>query len=167
MVYRLKEFEENLPAMLYEIYFFKVNLTQKDIYSIKNTLRRYSKKYLYASYLLVVSNTDSSHCAQREIKIKGKRGRPKTLVFGNKIPTHIHLCIIGNEKHSAYKFGKNLINAFNKRFKSNICMLIATDKGKWAKNFINYSLKQANSVSKNGIFNKILERRNAIKSEYF
>ena len=167
MVYRLKEFEEKLPAMLYAINLFKINLTEKDIFSIKNTLRRYCKKYPYVSYLLVVSNTDSKYCTQREIRIKGKRGRPKTIILGNKIPTHIHLSIMGNKTHSAYKYVKEIIKAFNKRFNGNICSFCSKGKDEHAKNFIDYSLRQANSVSKNGIFNKILETKKSIYSEYF
>lgn len=167
MVYRLKDFEEDLPAYLYSIYLFKTNLTQQDIYSIKNTLRRYSKRHPYVSYLLVVSNTDSNYCKQREIKIKGKRGRPSTVVIGNKIDTHIHLAIMGNERHSAYKCACDLTKAFNKRFKGNVCNYVGKGKGEKAKNFINYSLKQANSVSKNGIFNEILKKQKPIVSDYF
>lgn len=153
--------------MLYAIYFYKVNLTQKDIYSIENTLRRYSGKYPHVSYLLTISNTDSSHCAQRDIKIKGKKGRPKSVVLGHKVPTHVHLCVIGNEECSAYKCIRALIKAFNKRFKAKICSFSSKGKCQWAKNFIDYSLRQANSVSKNGIFNEILEKKNITKSKYF
>ncbi len=166
MVYRLKEFEEHLPAYLYAIYLFKTKLLKRDIYAIQNALKRYSKKYPHISYLLVVSNTDSSHCLQRELKIKGKKGRPRTVVFGNKIDTHIHLAIIGNEQKSAYRCAKDLKKALNKHFKGNICIYEGYGKGQKAKNFINYSLKQANSVNKNGIFNEILEKQKAIDTNY-
>lgn len=166
MVYRLKYFEENLPAYLYAIYLFKTKLSKQDIYSIQNTLRRYSKKYPHISYLLVVSNTDSNHCLQREIRIKGKKGRPATLVFGNKVDIHIHLSIIGNKEKSAYKCVKDLKKAFNKHFKGKVCSYEGWGKGQKAKNFIDYSLKQANSVNKNGIFNEILEKERALDTIY-
>ena len=166
MVYRLKEFEEKLPGYLYAIYLFKTKLSKQDIYAIQNALRRYSKKYPHISYLLVVSNTDSNHCLQRELKIKGKKGRPKTLVFGNKVDTHIHLSILGNEKKSAYRCVKDLKNAINKHFNENICIYAGWGKSQKAKNFINYSLKQANSINKSGIFNEILEKQKALDTIY-
>ncbi len=166
MVYRLKDFEEKLPACLYVIYLFKTKLLKKDIYSIQNALKRYSKKYPHISYLLVVSNTDSNHCLQRELKIKRKRGKPKTLVFGNKIDTHIHLSIIGNKRKSAYKCVEDLKKTINKHFGKKICSYCSYGKSQKAKNFINYSLKQANSINKNGIFNEILEKQHAIDTIY-
>ncbi len=166
MIYRLKEFEAKLPACLYVICLFKTKLSKQDIYAIQNALRRYNKKYPHISYLLTVSNTDSSHCLQRELKIKGKKGRPQTLVFGNKVDTHIHLSIIGDEKKSAYKCVKDLKSAINKHFKGNICSYSSWGKSQKAKNFINYSLKQANSINKSGIFNEILEKQRAIDTIY-
>ncbi len=145
---------------------FKKKLSKQDIYAIQNALRRYNKKYPHISYLLVVSNTDSNHCLQRELKIRGKKGKPKTLVFGNKIDTHIHLSIIGNKKKSAYKCVKDLKNAINKHFKKNTCTYCSWGKSQKAKNFIDYSLKQANSINKSGIFNEILEKKKAIDTIY-
>ncbi len=166
MAYKLKEFKDKLPATLYALYLFKVELTKQDIYSIKNTLERYNEKYPYVSYLLAISNTDSNHCLQREIR-KHTRGRPKTVVIGNKVPIHIHLSVLGDEKYSAYKYLKDVQKAINKRFKQNICLFCSKRKSDEAKNFINYSLKQASSIRKSGIFNKILEKKNTLKSEYF
>lgn len=166
MAYELKEFEDKLPATLYAIYLYKVELTKQDIDSIKNTLERYNRKYPYVSYLLTISNTDSRYCLQREIR-KHKRGRPKTVVIGNKVSIHIHLSVLGDEKHSAYKYLKDVQKAINKRFKRNICSFYSKQKSDAAKNFIRYSLKQASSIRKSGIFNEILEKKNTLKSEYF
>lgn len=166
MAYKLKEFEDKLPATLYALYLFKVELTKQDIYSIENTLERYNKKYPYISYLLAISNTDSDHCLQREIK-KHTRGRPKTVVIGNKIPIHIHLSVLGNEEHSAYKYLKDVQKAINKRFNRKICSFYSKGKSDAAKNFINYSLKQASYIRKSGTFNEIIEKKDTVKSEYF
>ncbi len=166
MAYKLKQFKDKLPATLYAVYLYKVELTKQDIYSIKNILERYSEKYPYVSYLLTISNTDSSHCSQREIR-KHTRGRPKTVVIGNKIPIHIHLSVLGDNTRSAYKYLKDIQKAINKRFKQNICSFYSKGKSNEAKNFIMYSLKQASSIRKSKIFNEILETKRALKSEYF
>lgn len=169
MAYKIKTkyFKEKLPATLYAIYLYKVKITEQDIYSIKNTLERYSKKYPHISYLLTISNTDSKYCLQRELKIKNRRGRPPTIVIGNKIPLHIHLSILGNENHSAYKCVKDIKRALNKRFNQNICSFYCKGKSQKAMIFINYSLKQASSLRKSGIFNEILEKKSNIKTDYF
>lgn len=165
MIYRVKKSLSELPATLYAVNLYKVGLTKQDIYSIENTLERYNKKYPYVSYLLAISNTDSKHCAQREIKKKHTKGRPKTVVLGSKAPRHIHLSVIGDKEHSAYRYLEDIKKAINKRFKANVCSYSSKLGTERSKNFINYSLRQAFSIRKSGIFNEILESKRALKSD--
>ena len=163
---RLKKFSENLPAILYAVYILKTNLTNQDIYAIQNKLRQVKEKYPYVSYLLAISNTDSKYCIRRKVREKGKKGRPKEVVLGNKIGKHVHLSVLGDESHSAYKCIKDMQKTFNRRFGKGKCIFYSKGNNKRAKNFINYSLKQANHYNKDGIFNFILEKCNVIETEY-
>ncbi len=163
----LKKLSQDLPAVLYAIYFFKQSkLTINDIESINNKLRRCRKKYPYISYLLTISNTESNHCVKRKIKTKKRRDRPPIRVIGKKTYLHVHLAVIGDKEHSAYKCVKEIKEMFNKRCQCNCCNFYSKGRKQHAKNFINYILKQSLSVRKNGIFNEILEKRNTIETNY-
>lgn len=164
--YRVKNNFEEFPGTLYSISLYKTALTPNDIESIRNKLKRCKNKYPYISYLLVTSNTDSKYCVRRKLRSKNKRGRPKEVVLGNKIETHIHLSIVGDVKHSAFKCVKEIKETINKRFGKSICGHSSKGRKTWAKNFVNYSLRQANSINKSGIFNEILEKRNVIETHY-
>lgn len=162
----LKNFKADLSAILYSVYLFRKNLTKHEIISIQNTLRRYNKKYPYVSYLLTVSNTDSKYCVRRTVKTKSQRGRPVEVVIGKKIPMHIHLSVIGDENHSAYKYLVDIQKAFEKRFGEKCCMFVSKGRKENAKNFIRYSLKQASMYRKSGIFNEILEKEKVLETNY-
>lgn len=166
MIYKLIETNNGLPACVYAIYFFDVKFSEQDIISVKNTLRRYKKKYPFIGYLLAVSNTDSKHCLKREIRLKGHIGRPPTVVLGNKIQTHLHLLIIGDNNHSAYTATKKIVKALNKRFHGKIAMR-NKGKGKHAKNIIKYSLKQSNETWRTGVFKEIIKKDKGIASVKF
>lgn len=159
--YKLKSMDICLPSILYAFYFFKIEMSKQDIYCIENILNKCQKKFPYVSYLFVVSNTDSKYCVRRKIIFKGEKGKPTTIVIGKKINTHIHLAILGNEKQSAYKFTKALQNEVNK--KGIKCMAYSKGMSKHAKYFINYILKQANTVRKTNKFNDLLEEKEIIK----
>lgn len=94
------------------------------------------------------------------------KGRPPTVVLGNKIKTHIHLLVIGSKNHSAYSVVKEIVTTLNKRFDKK-CSFRGIGKSKHAKNFISYSLKQSNSILKNGLFNELVEKRKNISTQRF
>lgn len=154
--YKLKNMDTCLLSILYAIYIFKTNLSVREIYFVENLLNKYQKKFPYASYLLVVSNTDSKYCVRRKIIFKKERGRPVTVVIGRKINTHIHLAIMGDGNKSAYKFVKALIKELKKHGIG--CMAISKGMHIHSKHFINYMLKQANTVRKSNKFNDLLEK---------
>lgn len=166
MIYKLTKTRNNLPACVYSIYFFDIKFSNQDIISVKNTLRRYRKKYPHIGYLLTISNTDSNHCLKREIRIKGQRGRPPTVVLGNKIQTHLHLSIIGDNNRSAYLPTTKIVKALNKRFEGKVAMR-CLGKGTHAKNFIEYSLKQSNETWRTGLFKTITKKYKGIESLEF
>lgn len=159
--YKLKNMDTCLPSIVYAIYIFKTKLSIQEIYFIENLLNKYQKKFPYASYLLVVSNTDSKYCARRKIIYKGEKGRPTTVVIGKKVDTHIHLALMGDENNSAYKFVKALISELKKRKIE--CMAIPKGMHIHSKYFINYMLKQANIVRKSNKFNDLLEKKEVVK----
>ncbi len=165
--YVLKDTDNDLIATVYGIYLFQTNLSDNDIYSIQNTLKRYKEKYPYVSYLLVVSDTDHKGCVRRQIKLDQGRGRYKTIVIGKKIERHIHLAVIGDENNSARECAEEIKEAFNKRFKGKKCIFCSKGKSTHAKNFINYCLRQANQVNKSGIFNQLLVKKEIPKIDYF
>lgn len=162
--WQIKETKADLPASVYAIYFFKTPINKRDIESVKNTLRRYRKKYPYISYLFTLSNTDSKYCVKRAVRIKKQKGKPPIIVLGNKIAPHIHLSIMGDNNHSAYWAVKEIVKTLNKRFYGN-CSFRGMGRKKHAKNFISYSLKQANSILKSGLFNVLLEKRKVISTQ--
>ena len=165
---KVKESVIQLPATLYGLYVHKTgnHLTIKDIYSIENTLNRYRKKYPFVSFLMVVSNTDSKFCSKRDCIEIGKRGRPITKIIGKQVPLHVHIAVIGDKNHSAYKYVKEVKKALEKHFKSNSCSYWTKGSEKHAINYINYILKQSFRPRKCGIFNDILECKSKIKIRY-
>lgn len=165
--YVLKDTDNDLIATVYAIHLFQTNLSKNDIYSIQNTIKRYTQKYPYVSYLLVVSDTDSEKCERREIKLNEGRGRYKTIVIGRKVERHIHLAVIGDENNSAYKCVNEIKKAFNKRFNGAKTQYCSVGNSTHAKNFINYCLRQANQVNKSGIFNQLLVKEDVNKIDYF
>lgn len=159
--YKLKSMDISLPSILYGVYFLKTEFSKQEIYWIENVLNKLQKEFPYISYLFVVSNTKSKYCVRRKIVFKGEKGKPLTIVIGKKINTHIHLAIIGDEKHSPYKFIKALKEELNKKeIKS---MGFSKGMNNHAKNFINYVLKQANKVRKTNKFNDLLEEKEVMK----
>lgn len=164
--YKLKDFKDNLPGILYGVYLFKTDLDRTDIFAIKNKLNRCKKKFPYISYLLIVSNTDSKHCLLRKIKTLNKKGRPPVRVIGYKVNTHIHLSVMGDEKNSAYKAVKDIQQFLNFRFKGKKSYYSSKGSREHAKNFINYCLRQGNNISKYGKFNDLLEKRKIIETKY-
>lgn len=136
-----------LPATLYGIDVFnpKEGLTSQDIDSILNTLYRYREAYPFGSFLLVTSTTDATH---RKVIKTGKRGRPKSVPVGKKVPRHVHIAVIGDEQHSAYKYKEDIQKAINKRLTDSKFRIKSTkDESKGheehAANFIGYCFRQA------------------------
>ena len=166
MTYKLKDIKGNLPSSIYVIYFYGIKFTKQDLISVENTLRRYKDKYSHIGYLMAVSNTDARYCTKRELSLKGHNGRNPTIVIGHKIKTHIHLVIIGDNNNSAYTASKKIVEALNKRFEGK-CRFYNIGKNIHDKNFINYSLKQAYKIRKEGLFKEILEKKKVIKTEKF
>ena len=158
----------SLPSTLYALYIYRTgeNLTDTDIFAIENTLNRYRKKYPYVSFLMTVSNTDSSFCIKRLCMEQGKKGRPTTKIIGKQVPRHVHIAVISDENHSAYKFLRDVKKALDKRFDGNKCSYWSKGSKIHAINYINYILKQSNKIRKNGIFNEILEKEDITKIKY-
>lgn len=154
-----EEYEDfiTLPATVYGIDVFnpKEGLTQQDIFSILNTLHRYRAAYLFVSFLLVTSTTDA---VRREVIRTGKRGQPKKVPVGKKVPQHVHIAVIGDEQHSAYTYKEAVQEAINKRLADGKFRIKSTkDESKGHKehaaNYIGYCFRQADSVRTAGEFN--------------
>lgn len=165
---RVKKSINRLPSILYSLYVYRrgEELTNADIFSIENTLNRYRKKYPHVSFLMVVSNTDSHFCIKRLCIEQGRKGRPTTKIIGKQVPRHVHIAIIGDEKHSPYKFLKDVKKALDKRFNGKKCSYWSKGDNEHAINFINYILRQSYRQRKNGLFNEILEKKNITKITY-
>lgn len=165
---RVKLSISTLPATLYGLYVYKKgdDLTDRDIYAIKNALDYYTDKYTHVSFLMGVSNTDSQFCTKRTCIEKGKRGRPVTKVIGKQVDRHVHIAVIGNEDESACKYLEDVKKALNKRFDSNKCRSWSKGHEDYAINYINYILRQSYKIRKSGIFNEILEKENTTKIKY-
>lgn len=153
-----KEYTD-LGAVPYYVEVFhdkKKGLSDQDVTAIEQMLeRRQKKKYPYCSYQMVVSTT-SKKCSRRKI-YTGKPGRPKEVPIGRKRPKHTHIIVIGNSEHSAYSFGKDVAAAIDKRLRkrglSGKRARIQQFKSREnAVNYINYSRRQADSVSTGGNF---------------
>lgn len=165
---RVKLSINSLPATVYGLYVYNngENLTDRDIYAIKNTLSYYREIYTHVSFLMGVSNTDSRFCTKRTCIEKGKQGRPVTKVIGKQVDRHVHIAVIGDEKNSSYKFLRDVRKALNKRFNGNKCSYWSKGYKEHAINYIDYILRQSYKIRKSGIFNEILEKENTKKIKY-
>lgn len=139
--------EIKLPAVLYAIETYKTALTDNDITAVINALRYQHKKQPFISWFVSVSDTDSD-TAIKAVEKTGKPGRPKTVVTGSKVDTHVHIGVMGDKEHSAYTAAKNVGLTINKRFGKKVTK-VATMQGT---GFIAYSYQQANKFHTGGDF---------------
>ena len=100
-----------LPSILYSIEIHQRHITEKDVYSVDNALRRYRKCCPDTSFFRAISQKDSKSAKRKTIKT-GKRGRPRTKVLGRKKPLHLHIGVLGN---SAHKYATLVQKAIKKR----------------------------------------------------
>lgn len=162
MTYTYEEYQNMISkivllATLYniELYVIGKELTQADIYSVENSLKRYRKQYPYCSYLIAESVIDSEQYNTYYEKT-GKKGRPPKKFEGKKAPRHLHIIVIGDELHSAYTYGNKVVEAINKRFSKRFNTKVSSLKCKGhdikGAYFINYCLDQAQHYRTGGSF---------------
>lgn len=147
MIYRYADMQKvKAPAVLYsiELYF---EATDKDIEDLQNAYKYARKKNPHISWFIADSDTDSKTAIKATVKT-GKRGRPKTVVYGDKVPRHIHTGVMGNEEQSAWKVAEHIRVKMNKKKGKKIARVVS----KQGVGFIRYSCMQANNFYKGGDF---------------
>lgn len=152
MIYKLSEFFQ-LPSVLYNIEFYKTNLSKSEFLTIVEKVRYYSRKF-DTSYLCVFSSTNSATAKPVTIR-NGQRGRPRKAIQGSKVPEHTHLYLLGNSKQSACSTAKAVQKSLNKRYSKNICKIQSKGTNYHASNCIGYALRQADIVRSGGDFDFI------------
>lgn len=84
------------------------DLSEDDIKAIRKKMNRLKKEYEHVSWFIATSTTSSKNCKRVQEKT-GQRGRPKTIVYGDKEKLHIHIGLISREVgKSASKFADDL-----------------------------------------------------------
>ena len=129
------------PAVVYslEVYRTGDELSDTDIYSIHNTLKRYQKRYSYVSYLLVISRKGYKQLTC---------GKYKEI----KVARHVHIAAIGGIEESAYQYMKAVKKAVNKRFRKKVSKIVSHGKEQDAIYYINYCFDQAERYRTGGKF---------------
>ena len=148
MRFRLIDFK--LPAVIYAVYLFETNLTEREFLAIAAKLRYYAN--LDGVSWLAVYSTTESDTAQSKPKKSGKRGRPKKYIYGKKTSPHCHLSVIGSPTKSAFSTANRFKKAVNKKRGRKICRVISKGDSFDARNWISYCLKQADILRSGGDF---------------
>lgn len=147
------------PASVYSIKIFNDEnkngepMKKTDIYAVESILRRYHKKYPYASFLMVESTTGN---VKGWKETKQANGHIKYVPIGKKVPLHIHIAIIGGAGgESARQYTMSVMDAINKRFNKTVTNRDAQNLGreKHACHYINYCVFQMDKAYRAGDFN--------------
>ncbi len=147
MIYKYSDMPKvKAPAVLYsiELYF---EATDKDIIDLQNAYKYARKKNPHISWFIADSDTDSK-TAFKVIERTGKQGKQKIVVYGDKVPRHIHTGVMGNEEKSAWKVAEHIRVSMNKKKGKKIARVVSMQ----GVGFIRYSCMQANHFYKGGDF---------------
>lgn len=121
----------------YEVNYFD-SLSVEEFRQFTDILRYYCKqKGVY--YYSVFSST-SSRRAHKAVIHTGRRGRPKSVVFGKPVKPHAHTVIVGNNAHSA---AQAICKSLNRKAGKRITKLVSLNDEKHLRNFVQYSARQA------------------------
>lgn len=148
MRFRLIDFK--LPAVIYAVYLFETNLTEREFLAIAAKLRYYANMD-GVSWLAVYSSTESA-TAQSKPQKNGKRGRPKKFIYGKKTNTHCHLSLVGTKEKSAYSTAVKFKKSVDKKRGRKICRVVSKGDSYDGRVWIGYSLKQADFLRSGGDF---------------
>jgi len=144
-----------LDSVVYSLEVYVQEITPNDFKAIVNILERYRRKFPGVSYLVVYSCKDSDFCARIQEK-NGKKGRPKTVIFGKDVDWHCHIAVTGKKSCS---YLKEVKKAINKRFKRKVCKIYSKSKDEHAINYIKYCYRQASKYRSCGVFRKMIKEK--------
>lgn len=156
MRFNLKEYFDyyKLPAVCYSIEIYKTPLSISEFENMIVERLKYYGRRDGVSWLAVYSTTDSKN-AKQAVERTGKRGRPRKVVKGKKVEGHAHVLIIGNKEKSAYSTAQTVKNSIDKKYQyynKKMSKVVSKGDNAHAYNFMEYSMKQADTVRTGGEF---------------
>jgi len=137
------------PTPIYLIELFWRGLTDRDMDNIERKFHYHQQRYFPFCSWAVAGSEIEGDSARKGKERTGKRGRPKTVVYGNKVERHAHIPIIGDETCSGYSFAKKMCAILNKSAGKTVAKLRNTRSIL----FIDYCIRQSYRFHTGGKFN--------------
>lgn len=136
------------PSVLYSIEIYS-EFSPKDFEQLFQKFRYYCRKE-NCSFLLCLSSTESKTAKRQKIK-SCKRGRPRHIVTGTTVPGHAHTAVLKADG-SARQCCISIKKALDKKAGKPVSRIVSKGSGIHAENYVQYSLKQADSIRQGGDF---------------
>lgn len=137
------------PSTLYSIEFY-LELSPADFGQLFQKFRYYCRKE-NCSFLLVYSTTESKTAKRQRVKTTHKRGRPKKIILGTPVPGHCHSAVVKSDG-SARQCCISIKKALDRKAGKPVSKIVSKGSGIHAENYVQYSLKQADSIRQGGNF---------------
>lgn len=141
-------FDTEFPSVLYSVEIY-LELSPADFQKLFQKFRYYCRKE-NCSFLLVYSTTESKTAKRQKIK-SCKRGRPKKIIQGTPVAGHCHSAVVKSDG-SARQCCISIKKALDKKAGKPISKIISKGSGIHAENYIQYSIRQADSIRQGGDF---------------
>lgn len=136
------------PSNLYSIEIY-TDIEPKDFEQLFQKFRYHCQKE-NCSFLLVYSTTLSKTAKRQKIK-SCKRGRPRNIVTGTPVAGHCHSAVVKSDG-SARQCCLAIKKSLDKKAGKPVSRIVSKGSGIHAENYVQYSLKQADSIRQGGDF---------------
>lgn len=141
-------FDTEFPSTLYSLEVY-LELSPADFEKLFQKFRYYCQKG-NCSFLLVYSTTESKTAKRQRLKTH-KRGRPKKIILGTPVAGHCHSAVVKSDG-SARQCCLTLKKSIDKKAGKPVSRIVSKGSGIHAENYVQYSLKQADSIRQGGDF---------------
>lgn len=129
-----------IDSTLYSVEIYKQDISIEEFNRIV-ALFRYQCQKSGSSFLLILSTTNSTF-AFPIIEQTGKRGRPRRKVYGKKVPTHLHVAVIGTAEKSAFSVCQEICKRLKNKHRIS-AKTVSKGREQHAYNFVRYCFNQA------------------------
>lgn len=141
-------FDTEFPSTLYSLEVY-LEISPADFEKLFQKFRYYCQKG-NCSFLLVYSTTESKTAKRQRLKTH-KRGRPKKIILGTPVAGHCHSAVVKSDG-SARQCCLTLKKSIDKKAGKPVSRIVSKGSGIHAENYVQYSLKQADSIRQGGDF---------------
>ena len=141
-------FDTEFPSVLYSIEIYS-EFSPKDFEQLFQKFRYYCQKE-NCSFLLCLSTTESKTAKRQRVKTH-RRGRPRHIMTGTPVAGHCHSAVVKSDG-SARQCCLTLKKSIDKKAGKPVSRIVSKGSGIHAENYVQYSLKQADSIRQGGDF---------------